>query len=112
MQAVVTTTYSEPEFDAKIFDAVNKALQLNGFAIKAQERKPNKIPIDIKEACRITGLAKPTIYALAPKGAIPSYRKGKRLYFFEDELLAWIKSGKRMTAAEIDAAADHALKTA
>ena len=43
--------------------------------------------VEIDEACKITHKAKPTIYTLARKGIIPAYKRGKKLYFYEDELL-------------------------
>ncbi len=50
---------------------------------------------DIHGAMRITGKARPTIYANARKGIIPSYSRGNKLYFYEDELYKWIEGGKR-----------------
>ncbi|MCT3942481.1 helix-turn-helix domain-containing protein [Elizabethkingia anophelis] len=64
-----------------------------------------KIPIDISEACRIIGKAKPTIYTLVRERKIPCYKSGKKLYFFEDELLEWISKGKKKTLQEIEAEA-------
>ena len=43
--------------------------------------------VEIDEACKITRKAKPTIYTLARKGLIPAYKRGKKLYFYEDKLL-------------------------
>ena len=60
-----------------------------------------RIPIDIETASRIIGKAKPTIYTLVRERKIPCYKNGKKLYFFEDELMAWISSGKRKTILEI-----------
>ena len=57
-------------------------------------------PIEIDEACGIVRKAKSTIYALVRRGLIPCYKVGKRLYFYEDELLAWIASGQRKTVAQ------------
>ena len=51
--------------------------------------------IEINEAYKITRKAKPTIYTLARKGLIPAYKRGKKLYFYEDELLQWIESGRK-----------------
>ncbi len=51
--------------------------------------------IEIEEACKITRKAKPTIYTLVRKGLIPAYKRGKKLYFYEDELLQWIESGRK-----------------
>lgn len=61
-----------------------------------------RIPIDIEKACRIIGKAKPTVYALVRKRLIPCYKNGKKLYFFEDELLEWISNGKKKTLQEIE----------
>ena len=49
--------------------------------------------------CKITRKAKPTIYTLARKGLIPAYKRGKKLYFYEDELLQWIESGRKQMQA-------------
>lgn len=64
-----------------------------------------RIPIDIVEACKIIGKAKPTVYTLVRKRLIPCYKNGKKLYFFEDELLDWISQGKKKTLKEIEAEA-------
>ena len=55
--------------------------------------------VEIDEACKITRKAKPTIYTLARKGLIPAYKRGKKLYFYEDELLQWIESGRKQMQA-------------
>ncbi len=51
--------------------------------------------VEIDEACKITRKAKPTIYTLARKRLIPAYKRGKKLYFYEDELLQWIESSRK-----------------
>ena len=38
--------------------------------------------IGIEEACEVIQKAKPTIYALVRKGVIPTYKRGKKLYFY------------------------------
>ena len=58
--------------------------------------------IEIDEACKITRKAKPTIYTLVRKRVLPCYKNGKKLYFFEDELLEWIAKGKKKTMQEIE----------
>lgn len=65
-----------------------------------------RIPIGIEEACQIIGKAKPTVYALVRKRMIPCYKNGKKLYFFEDELLEWIAKGKKKTLSEIESEAE------
>jgi excisionase family DNA binding protein len=61
-----------------------------------------RTPIGIDDASRIIGKAKPTIYALVRKRQLPCYKNGKKLYFFEDELLEWITKGKKKTLSEIE----------
>ena len=72
-----------------------------------EKNKPQSVekrrPIEIDEACSFVKKAKPTIYALVRKGLIPCYKNGKKLYFFEDELMQWISNGKKKTIDEIKA---------
>jgi excisionase family DNA binding protein len=65
---------------------------------------------DITIAEQYTGLAKPTIYALVSQHKIPFMKQGKRLYFSKQELVDWIKSGRKKTLLEKDSAV-HVLKT-
>ena len=50
-----------------------------------EKKKPK--PIGVEQACEIIGKAKPTLYALVRTRLIPSYKSGKKLYFYENELL-------------------------
>ena len=68
-----------------------------------QPPKPTNKPILIDRACEIIGKSRPTIYKLSRLGERPSYRQGRKVYFFEDELLAWVVSGKKRTLDEIKA---------
>lgn len=60
----------------------------------------------IDMAVEVTGLKKPTLYALTQRREIPYYKKCKRLYFRRSELEAWIISGRVATTADILAMAD------
>ena len=71
---------------------------------------PKRIPIDIEAACQLIGKAKPTVYTLVRTRKIPCYKNGKKLYFFEDELLEWISQGKKKTLQEIQSEADANFK--
>ena len=46
---------------------------------------------------------------LACRGEIPNYKQGRTVYFFEDELLEWIASGKVKTNEELRKEAERAL---
>ena len=73
--------------------------------VKISEPNKKRIPIGIEEVCRIIGKAKPTVYTLVRERKIPCYKSGKKLYFFEDELLEWISKGKKKTLLEIESEA-------
>jgi len=72
---------------------------------QSQPTPQKRVPIGIDEASRIIKKAKPTIYTLVQKRQLPCYKNGKKLYFFEDELLEWVSSGKRKTLSEIESEA-------
>lgn len=61
-----------------------------------------RTPIGIESACLILQKAKPTVYALVRTGKLPCYKSGKKLYFYEDELLKYIEQGRKKTTEEIE----------
>lgn len=83
---------------------LSEVAEIKSLVVKTQPTTNNskRVPIGIDEACSIIGKAKPTVYALVRKRLIPCYKNGKKLYFFEDELLAWIESGRKKTVQEIE----------
>jgi len=50
--------------------------------------------------------AKPTVYAWIGQRSIPYHKKGKKLMFLKSEIDAWLKEGRRKTAAEIQTEAE------
>lgn len=73
--------------------------------VQVYESKAESNPIGIEEASRLIGKAKATIYGLVRQRNIPCYKFGKKLYFFEEELLEWISKGKKKTIQEIESEA-------
>lgn len=69
-----------------------------------QEAAEEHIVLNIKEASELIGKTIGTIYSLTSQKAIPFSKRGNKLYFFKDELLAWIKSGGK---ADIDFRTDE-----
>lgn len=65
--------------------------------------------LTIKEAAELLGLSVSSVYGLVHKKAIPVCKRGKKLYFSRQELLDWIKDGRKKTAKEIDAEAERHL---
>ncbi len=88
---------------------VSELAEIKSLVEKGQQTPivPQKrVPIGIEDACRIIGKAKPTVYALVRKRLLPCYKNGKKLYFFEDELLECIAKGKKKTLLEIESEAE------
>jgi excisionase family DNA binding protein len=63
--------------------------------------QPSKPPLTVSQAADFVCMAVPTIYGKVSRGEIPCYKRGKRLYFNEDELRQWIEAGRRKTTNEI-----------
>lgn len=91
-----------PEAVAYLIKSVSEIKSLIEERRKSEKPK-ERIPIGIDEACRIIQKAKSTVYALVRKGLLPSYKRGKKLFFFEDELIEWIAKGRRKTVEDIRA---------
>lgn len=83
----------------------NEIAELKSLVQKRPSQEPTekRIPIGIDEVSQIIGKA--TIYTLVRERKIPCYKSGKKLYFFEDELLEWISKGKKKTLQEIESEA-------
>lgn len=47
-----------------------------------------------------------TLYSKVCKREIPFYKQGNRLYFSRNELLDWIKDGRKKTLIDIDISAE------
>ncbi len=68
-------------------------------------------PMSITEAAKFVNLTVPTLYGFVSKRTIPFSKIGKRLYFTETELAAWIQSGRKKTCTEISDTPDTFLIT-
>jgi predicted DNA-binding transcriptional regulator AlpA len=73
-----------------------------------RDRPANRIG-GIELAREVTGFASSTIYNLVAQNNIPHCKQGRKLYFFEEELLEWIRSGRRKTISDISSNVDNFL---
>lgn len=75
-------------------DRVLDILEKLGIANPIKNVKPSRRLVYAKEACQIIGKSLSSLYRgiKAPNDPIPSYKRGKLLYFYEDELYAWIRT--------------------
>ena len=49
--------------------------------------------LSLEEVAALLGKSASTIYAMTSDKRIPYHKRGNKLYFFEDEVIAWIKQG-------------------
>lgn len=54
-----------------------------------------KKPLSVGEAAEFLGIAKQSVYNGTSTGVIPHHKQGNKLFFFRDELLAWIRNQHR-----------------
>lgn len=99
MQLTIPTT---DEIRAAVRDELTAFFASN--PVIQQAETPDEIG-GVELASKITGKAVPTIYDLVHRRAIPHSKQGKKLYFSKNELLDWIRQGKRKTQTEIEAEA-------
>jgi excisionase family DNA binding protein len=58
--------------------------------------------LNIQEAATFLNITVAALYSLVSRKDIPVNKPGKRLYFDQNELTEWIRSGKKKTTAEIE----------
>lgn len=60
--------------------------------------------LDLQSAAKMVGKAPSTLYTMTSKRQIPFHKRGNKLYFFKDELTAWIETSDQagLTATEAD----------
>ena len=73
---------------------------------KAEPQPESNNPIGIKDVAELTGLTVPTLYGYVQRNEIPFNKKGIRLYFFNSDIISWIKTGKQKTLKELASEAD------
>lgn len=94
-----------PYYVASLMRKVDAVLdRLDCLVNSPRESADRHTVLDIKEASELVGKTVGTLYSLTSQRAIPFSKRGNKLYFFKDELLAWIKSGGK---ADIDFRTDE-----
>ncbi len=98
-----------PQAVTQIYDKLEKIERL----LESQNnvaRIDNDKLLTIREAAEVIHLSVPTIYGLVQRQEIPVSKKGKRLYFLQQELTQWIKTGRKKTVSEIEAEAGQYIR--
>ncbi|MEP2058024.1 MAG: helix-turn-helix domain-containing protein [Maribacter litoralis] len=77
--------------------------------IEVEKKIEQEIPIDINEASVFVKKSKFTLYGKVSRNEMPFHKRGKHLYFFKSELIAWLKAGKREDKSSIQNEVDEYL---
>ena len=63
--------------------------------------------LNVEEASKFLGYTAGTLRKKSSLGEIPSILKGKKLYFLKEDLISFLKSGRRKSIQEIQEEANH-----
>ena len=82
----------------KMVTAIQDSLTL--FFKQQKSQPPQEDLIGIEQACKVLGLAKPTVYAMTQSKKIPFYQPGRKLMFKRSELVEWMEQSRRESASQ------------
>ena len=68
-------------------------------------------PLNVNEAAKYLSVATSTLYRYANEGQIPHSSFGKRIYFFEEDLISCIKHKRVKSKSEISSKVDEELNS-
>ncbi len=106
MEQIVMTSVNLNSFIDRV---ANRTVQLLLQKNEQQSTQQQEEFLTVKQASELLNLSVPTLYSKVSKGELPVMKRGKRLYFSKQELTEYIKSGRKLTNDEVDAAADKYL---
>jgi len=80
-------------------EKINKKLsRIESFLLSDSDHQKKPLtPLRPEGAAKFCDLSKASIYRLVSAREIPFHKQGAKLYFFEEELLEWIKSGRKIS---------------
>ena len=80
----------------KMLTPVIKQAVADAMAELSENVKPRPPrPLTVEEAAEYLSIPKSSLYQLTSKKKIPFSKRGKRLFFFQNELDNWIKEGRQ-----------------
>lgn len=100
MFSEIITTLSQSELRILIVSCLEEVLV--GSKMSPNPQMQNSL-LTLEEAANYLNLAKQTLYGFTSKRLIPFVKKGKKLYFQQEELEKWLLEGKKRTKSEIEA---------
>lgn len=89
-------------------EQVDSVLEMARESIKAKES--GRRTMDVQEVCEMLGIKRGSLYHMTSEGKIPCYRAGRKLVFFESEIIKWVEERKKMSDTEAIDLADAYLR--
>ena len=83
MSEIIITSVSKNEIKQLIEKAVEKAIRDK----LKDEKEQTTAFLDVNQAAEFLGIAKATLYGKCSEKLIPHFKKGKKLYFDQKELI-------------------------
>lgn len=97
MAVAFLTNLNEAEFKTFLRQSLEEIISEHSIANKTQT--PDIL--SIKEAAEFLRLKLNTLYEKTSQKTIPHFKKGNKLYFYKDDLEAWLRAGKVSTTDEL-----------
>ena len=90
------------EIEVRLSNIENLLLDLK-HQPKQVSTEPTDTFLTIQQAAELLSLSVPTLYGYVHRGEIPFFKRPgtKRLIFSKQELIAWVKTGRKKTIQEI-----------
>ena len=105
-EKTVLISFSIEDLQTMIIDCFNSCLKYNPIKPTDSPETGDQL-LTLKDAAKFINLSPNTVYGLVHNSLIPVSKRGKKLYFSKQELLAWIQSGRKKTIEEIEAEAEN-----
>ena len=93
-----------PKAVSQLYDKLNSIERLLLDKSNEPQPEPEQL-LTIQQAGEFLKLKVPTLYGLVQRAEIPVCKRGKRLYFSKQELIEWIKAGRKISLAETESEA-------
>jgi excisionase family DNA binding protein len=94
-----------PEAVAQLYSKLSNIEKLLQDQLQTSQHESDQL-LTIKEAAEFLNLSVPTLYGYIHRQAIPASKRAGRLYFSKQELIDWVKAGRKKTTTEISAEAE------
>lgn len=100
MNDILFTPIRLSELETLIQHSVERAMRT---VHRADPTEKDDQLLTVDGAAEFLDCAKPTIYQKTSKGELPFMKRGKKLYFLKKDLIDYLKAGRNITNAEIEA---------